>query len=885
MQSLLLSKPFDNESDSNRRNDQDVRYAIEKIQTLLFDPQAARKVFPLLLQHTEEITNSDFGVILVADEDCITPIKNKEMNDLHCIHSDKGVPFIQPSILEHWINQNLLLMRPIYFNNPIPKKHTQLLLHPEQVSSIVILPIISHNQLQSICILGKRSGEYNAEALTRLRPLLGSVVCALQTAESVKGNLLSLNQKISDNQFLSTLLSTSPIAIIVVRENKEIIVSNPKAYAMLHTDKAEPEAEGLEGKMITEFIPKFDDLFKWSNQRAPYGDELRSNSPRVWEDQTAYRVDKSPFIVNISVFRYTYGATNYTALQIQDITSMRESAEEYHLASQELSALTHLVPVGIIRVDSNWCCIYGNDRWYEFSGLTHEESKGPNWINALHSDDVTNILERVREALQVGREYQAELRLVSPLGKVRWVDFNARVLFDEHGTVQGFLATFADITERLLYQERLRHVAEYDSLTGLANRNLFQDRLKQAFYLSERDELDITLFFLDLDGFKDINDSLGHEIGDQLLKQVAERLTNTLRRSDTIARFGGDEFVVLLSPMEKTNDISSVASKVIKIIAKPYSIEGNDAYVTASIGVATGKSTNSSAETILKQADAALYLAKAEGKNNFQLFNDDLDKEAKKRIYLASQLRVAQQQNSYFLVYQPQASVVDKNIIGFEALLRFKDSEKQTVMPNVFIPILEETGMILSVGQWVINECCRQLRKWINQGVFPKGGFLSINVSPKQLLDESIISVILNSCNRYQVEPEQLVIEITETVIIDKPKKVQKAIASLKAIGVQLALDDFGTGYSSLTYLQQYPFDHIKIDKSFISDLVSDKNDVKITKAIIALAQSLGLRVTAEGVADVESLGILSKYGADYYQGYFLGKPAPADEAIKYSHK
>ena len=886
--SLLSSRPFDGKAEINRRSDTSVRSAIDAIQNLLFDPQASAKIFPLMLQHMTSITDSDYGVILTANKDGVMPIAQDGKQQLHSTYNKEGIAFVCTRTVSHWLEQKVMPMRPVFFNDPIPKSHNALLLNPEQVSSLIILPVVSQNHLRGICILARQKGDYSGEMVRRLMPLLGSVICALQSADSVKGNLLSLNQKISDNRFLSTLLSTSPTGILVVDQNQEIVISNPAArqifFPPLDPTDFNQQMAALDKPLtqaISDLLPDFEKLFLWSNQKARYGEDNPSIGPTIWEDQRAKRIDGSEFLVNISVFRYTHGSQRFTTLQIQDITAMRESAEEYQQATQQLNALTHLVPVGIIRVDSDWNCVYANDKWYEFSGLIHEESQGASWINAIHSDDVKNILENLRESLQIGSEFHAELRLVSPLGQIRWMDFNTQVLFDDNGAVQGFLGTFADITERLIHQERLRHVAEYDALTGLANRNLFQDRLQQSFYASDRDGQEVIIFFLDLDGFKDVNDSLGHDTGDTLLQQVAERLLNTLRKSDTVARFGGDEFVVLLSNTEKENDVASVATKVIKTLAEPYNIDGQDVYVTASVGIAMGLGVNSSPEQLLKQADAALYLAKAEGKNNFQLFNDDLDKKAKHRINLANQLRLALQKDRFFLVYQPQTVVKDQQVIGFETLLRFKDDHNKTIMPDDFIPILEESGMIIDVGKWVIEEACKQLRFWQNQGLFPDNGFLSINVSPKQLLDESIISVIINACNKYQIEPEQLVVEITETVIIDKPQKVQKAMGLLKGIGVKLALDDFGTGYSSLTYLQRYPFDHIKIDKSFVADLITDENDAKITKAIIALAQSLGLKITAEGVSDLDCLNILKNYGADYCQGYFLGRPVVADEAIK----
>jgi len=865
------------QSTNNRRSDQTVRTAIDDIQELLFDPQAPQKIFSILLEHINTITDSDYCVSFLADSQGIDTIESNIDASLFAVHTEPHLAFVKEKTLRHWVQQRILPLRPTFFNAPIHKSYQTLLIHPEQVSSIMMLPIVSQNKLRALCILGKNKGNYTGDMVRRLMPLLGSVVCALQTADTVKGNILGFEKKVTDNRYLNSLLSTSPIAILIADDNDDIVIANPAAHDIF----CMPDAKiSLIKQSVAALVPDYKSLFQWSNQQSRYGNETPLVGPQVWENQTAKRLDNSEFIVNLTLFRYTHGQQRFTTIQVQDITAIRESVEEYQKTSQELSALTHLVPVGIIRIDANWNCVYANDKWYEFSGLINEETTGQHWINALHSDEAKALLEELREALQMGNDYHKEIRLVSPLGQIRWMDFNTRVLFDESGSVIGFLGTFQDVTERLVHQEKLRHIAEYDALTGLANRSLFQNRLEQAFYRSERDNTQISILFLDLDGFKDINDTLGHDIGDLLLQQVAERLLNVLRRNDTVARFGGDEFVILLGDNEQANEINRVASKIIDIIAEPYQLDNNEAFVTISIGVANGTFISSSPKQILKQADAALYLAKREGKNNFQLFTTSIDSEAQQRIKLANQLRYAIANNRYQLHYQAIADIHTKNVIGFEALLRFKDNNGDTIGPTEFIPILEETGMMIDAGKWVIEETCRQLKQWQDAGGFPKNGFLSFNVSPKQLLDDSIVETIINACEMYAIEPHYLVMEITETVIISKPQKVEKVLDELKEFGIRLALDDFGTGYSSLSYLQKYPFNHIKVDRSFVEDLLTDKNDAAITKAIISLAQSLDLKVTAEGVFSDECLELLTEFGADHYQGYFLSKPLPPKKTM-----
>jgi diguanylate cyclase (GGDEF)-like protein len=469
---------------------------------------------------------------------------------------------------------------------------------------------------------------------------------------------------------------------------------------------------------------------------------------------------------------------------------------------------------------------------------------------------------------------------VTPLGATKWVDFNMRVLFSAEGEVEGFLGTCADVTDRYINEEKLRHIAEYDGLTGLANRVLFQDRLQQAFLDSQRDNALITVFFLDLDGFKDVNDTLGHNIGDILLQKVAERLLNTLRKNDTVARFGGDEFVVLLGHDNHATDADVVAMKVIESVAEPYLIEGNELYITTSLGIAQGNYIDASPDSLLKHADLALYNAKHEGKNTYQLFDEDLEAGSKQRISLLGLLRTGLKRNKFQLYYQPICLSTSSHLVGFEALLRFKDNKGHIVGPDKFIPLLEETGMIIDVGRWVINETCKQLKIWQSNELFPKDGYLTFNVSAKQLLDDSFVPHIRESCLLHKIDPRHLVMEMTESVIINKPEKVKDILKELKRFGLRLALDDFGTGYSSLSYLQNYPFDIIKIEKSFIDDLSDQSNNKKIVKAIIALAASLELQVVAEGVESEKIKNIISALGADWFQGFLISKPIPCDKVL-----
>ncbi len=842
----------------------------------------------LILDKVISLTDSYSGAILTVNKSNSSFV-NSVNQELHHVYSKENKAIANSTAIHQWFQEQTPLINSAVFNGEIPDSHTSLLNCSEDISSLIISPNTNNNQLIGVCLLYKKQGVYSEHITHSIIPALCSAFSALKSVDELMGeNFLDSNSQDSENNLLNLLLSTSPTAILVINKDKRIVVSNPASNRIFnHSSEMFPQIENnaelsLIDRKIDDFIPKFTELLTQSYKNNQGKENALSSQPYILENQTFFRTNGEQFLGNISAFQHIYKKQHHIVVQIQDVTTITNTAEEYQQTSQQLNALTHLVPLGIIHVNTGWECIYANDKWYELSGLIQEESHGSGWINSLHSDDVENTLEQLRESLRLGCGFQAEIRLESALGQTRWVDFNTQVLFDGNGFVQGFLGTFTDITEHLRSKERLRNVAEYDALTGLANRNLLQDKLQEAFYQSDIDKSDVSIFFIDLDGFKDINDSLGHDIGDKLLQQVAERLLKTLHKNDTVARFGGDEFVILLSSTTPQNNLSLVANRVIDAVAEPYHIDGNDIYITASLGVATGKGSNSSPKNILKHADAALYLAKSEGKNNFQFFKDELHIEVNNRVHLTNQLRNAFTNERFYLVYQPLAFSKDKKVFGFEALLRVTDDEDKIMLPNDFIHILETSGMIIDVGKWIIKQACKQLRLWKNQNLFPEDGYLSINVSPKQLLDDSIIPTIVDACQLYQIKPQHIVLEITESVIIDKPLKAEAVMNELKKIGVKFALDDFGTGYSSLTYLQRYPFDQIKIDRSFISNICTNPNDAKITQAIITLAKSLGLKITSEGVEDVDALHVLNDYGSDYFQGYYLGKPVLPHEAIKF---
>ena len=449
-------------------------------------------------------------------------------------------------------------------------------------------------------------------------------------------------------------------------------------------------------------------------------------------------------------------------------------------------------------------------------------------------------------------------------------------LKDANGHISHFVATGKDVTERAQAQERLQHMAQHDALTELPNRMLLLDRLKQALARARWHKRIVALLFVDLDRFKTINDTLGHETGDLLLQQLATRFSRNVREGDTVARFGGDEFVILLDEVAHANDISNVAQKILLALAPPFEIAERSLYITASIGISMCPNDGEDSSTLLKNADIAMYRAKELGKNTYQFYSADMSVRAFERLTLESNLRHALGRDELRLHYQPIMDVASGAIIGVEALLRWQHPDFGLVMPTDFIPLLEETGLIVQAGDWALAAACTQMRAWHMAG-WP-GLRLSVNLSPRQFQTEDLAATIKHGLEILRCPADLLELEITEGVILQHAAATLANLEALRALGVRLALDDFGTGYSSLSYLRRFPIDTLKIDRSFVHDIPGDADDSAITSAIIVLAQNLNLDVIAEGVETEAQRDFLSARGCHRMQGSLFSLPLPAEE-------
>ena len=432
-----------------------------------------------------------------------------------------------------------------------------------------------------------------------------------------------------------------------------------------------------------------------------------------------------------------------------------------------------------------------------------------------------------------------------------------------------------DLEERKRVEQSIRHIAHHDALTGLPNRSLFRDRLTHAMAQADRYHQKLAVMFLDLDRFKAINDTLGHNVGDQLLKIAAERLRSCVRDSDTVARLGGDEFTVIVEDIVEDHDAAAVAQKILDTLSQPFNLYGHEVFISVSVGVTLYPSDDENADNLLRNADSAMYRAKEFGRNNFQFYVAEMNIKARERLRLESSLRRALDRNEFMLYYQPRVSLESGRVIGAEALLRWRHPEMGLVPPSEFIPILDETGMIIPVGDWALREACRQNREWQDRGLPPIR--VAVNLSVRQFIQKDLADTIVRALEAANLSAEHLEVEITEDLFLEHNQTNIITLARLKNMGIHISIDDFGTGYSSLSYLKRLPIDTLKIDQSFVRD-IGDPDNKAIASAIIAMASSLRLNVLAEGVETDEQLAFLRAQGCNEIQGFSFSHPLPADE-------
>lgn len=549
--------------------------------------------------------------------------------------------------------------------------------------------------------------------------------------------------------------------------------------------------------------------------------------------------------------------------------------ERLSLEKEDLTRLiNHMdAAVWIINIQNNMA--FFSKGFYRIFGRPPEEfyQDVGLWEKTIHPDDI-GVTQKRRAQKQRGEVTIDEYRIITPSGEVRWVQDRGISYQDREGKWNFYIGIILDITERKKRDEKIKFLAFHDHLTWLPNRKYFHEILDTTIKNANIHENHMVLF-IDLDQFKIVNDTLGHQIGDLLLIEVAKRIGEGMRSDDIVARQAGDEFLLLLKNVT-TEETESFAKRTLQVLEAPFCIQENEIFISASIGISIYPLHGTDPDTLIKNADAAMYQAKYYGKNNFKYYSIEIENANNRKMAIINGLHKALENKEFELHYQPKIITSSQTVVGVEALLRWKHPIHGPISPAEFIPLAEETGLIISIGEWVMQEACSRFKEWEMIGIAPET--LCINLSPRQLKDPKLLDKITKVINEHHFTPQHLEIEITESVAIDNFDDIFTKLQQIRKIGVKVALDDFGTGYSSLSYLRQFPIDALKIDRSFIKDVMMDTQTAAIVTSIISIAHSLNVPVIAEGVETEEQFQFLYNLQCDYIQGYFFSPPVPTNE-------
>ena len=604
--------------------------------------------------------------------------------------------------------------------------------------------------------------------------------------------------------------------------------------------------------------------------RAGMGKVLSKGAAAVEADLVTYSGARVPYYFT-GVRIELNGQTCISGMGV-DITERRRSEDSLRLRNRAIEASVNAV----IITDLEGNIEYANPAFERMTGYSVDEVIGRNCRFLQGDDRLQPGVAGIRDAIRLREEGGALLRNYRKDGALFWNDVHIAPVRTPDEMVTHFVGVLNDVTEIKRYEEELERQASVDPLTELANRNVLKDRIRQAVAHAQRHHDFVAIGFMDLDNFKFVNDSLGHSMGDELLRRVAQRLVGCLRGQDTVARYGGDEFAFVLVEQKDERSVAALMERLLRSMDRPFDIGGHKLFVSCSVGLSCHPKDGDDVDTLLKNADAAMYRAKDSGRNNVQFYTPAMNRRVTERLALEAKLRQALAHDEFMLHYQPKVELRSGRIVGMEALLRWNPVAGGTVPPSSFIPLAEETGLIVPIGEWVLHTACSHNRMLQEAGL--PAIEVAVNISARQFEPQSLVRLVRQALASSGLNAQCLELELTESLVMRNPVDVIDVLAELKDMGLRLSIDDFGTGYSSLSYLQRFPVDRLKIDQSFVRDIGADPNDAVIARAVISLGHSLGMSVIAEGVSSAEQLAFLRDNDCDEMQGYYFSEPLPIDE-------
>jgi len=662
---------------------------------------------------------------------------------------------------------------------------------------------------------------------------------------------------------LSRAVEQSPASVVITDMHANIQYVNPKFTQV--TGYSPEEVIGKNPSILSankdprpDYPKMWEILLSGGEWRGQFFNK-RKDGTTFWESASLSAIKNSKGEI-----------TSFLAVK-EDISRQKESEDQLQMAAAVFEAASEAIMV----CDGNNIIETVNDSFTEITGYSLDEVIGqtPSILKSgrhskqFYKDMINNLV--------INGKWEGEIWNRRKNGEIYPQWLSIKTIQDDNENTIRYISLFSDITNRKQNEERILYQANYDALTGLPNRSLFMDRLQRAVIQAERSKTKIALLFIDLDRFKNVNDSLGHACGDLLLQEAASRLTSLVRKSDTVARLGGDEFTVIIPDLTDYHLIENLVEKLLDQLSAAYSLENNIAFVSASIGITIFPNDGNNVEELLKNADTAMYQAKDNGRNLSQFFTQEMNNEAHERRDLETALHQALEREEFVLHYQPIIDVETQELSSCEVLLRWHQPEHGNVFPDKFIPLAEDTGLILPIGEWVLLNACHEAINWTKHSKIPPR--VSVNMSSRQFQRENMVDLIEKTIEKTGLPPERLTLEITESLLVGDDESILKQLHGIRDLGCGLSIDDFGTGYSSLSYLRRFPITTLKIDRAFITDVTNDGEAAALVSAILSMAKSLNLKVVAEGVETLEQFNHLKNEGCDFIQGYYFSPPVPIE--------